>query len=242
MFPNYGLTMVGHSLGAACAALVAIMLRPKYPNIRCLCYGPPGALVSQNMALKCREFITTFIAGNDLVPSLDLDNMELLRNEVIELVARTKVPKHMALRKCCSAPKDLDASVANIINQILYDKDKIPVSDYKKQMERFVEHQEKRQHDRGLARVTLYPPGRIIHVKQQLRPDPTKSLRDKIQGRFVKPCKSTKKKEYSAIWAENDDFQEILVKENMFAHHFPNAYLEFFEGMAEMLDIDNSKP
>lgn len=38
------LVITGHSLGAGVAALLAILLRHKYPDLRCFAFAPPGEL------------------------------------------------------------------------------------------------------------------------------------------------------------------------------------------------------
>lgn len=42
---NFGLVLVGHSLGAGTAAILAILLKPQYPSLQCFSYSPPGGLL-----------------------------------------------------------------------------------------------------------------------------------------------------------------------------------------------------
>jgi len=37
--------VVGHSLGGGTATLLAFLLKPKYPDLICYAYAPPGATV-----------------------------------------------------------------------------------------------------------------------------------------------------------------------------------------------------
>ena len=41
---NYQLVIVGHSLGAAVAAVLSLFLRTRYPNLKCLGYGMPASV------------------------------------------------------------------------------------------------------------------------------------------------------------------------------------------------------
>lgn len=43
--PEFGLVLVGHSLGAGTAAILAILLRQEYPTLQCFSYSPPGGLL-----------------------------------------------------------------------------------------------------------------------------------------------------------------------------------------------------
>jgi len=42
---SFRLILVGHSLGAGTAAILALLLRGEYPNLHCYAYSPPGGLL-----------------------------------------------------------------------------------------------------------------------------------------------------------------------------------------------------
>ena len=44
---HYQLVVVGHSLGAAAAAILALTLRPLYARLHCYAYGVPGCVFDQ---------------------------------------------------------------------------------------------------------------------------------------------------------------------------------------------------
>lgn len=44
---NYGLVLVGHSLGAGTAAILAILLKQEYSTLECFSYSPPGGMSHQ---------------------------------------------------------------------------------------------------------------------------------------------------------------------------------------------------
>ncbi|GJP70143.1 hypothetical protein CLOP_g1122 [Closterium sp. NIES-67] len=66
--PGYDLRLIGHSLGAAVAALVTILLRPQAEvllgvasgRVRCVGFATPPC-VSRHLALSCGSFITTVV-------------------------------------------------------------------------------------------------------------------------------------------------------------------------------------
>ena len=57
-YAHYQLVIVGHSLGAAAAAILALMLRPQYPRVHCYAYGIPGCVLDQRSATESCEYIT----------------------------------------------------------------------------------------------------------------------------------------------------------------------------------------
>ena len=52
------------------------MLQNKFPNLRCLCYSPPGGLLTWELATSCSNFVNSFVLDSDIVPRLSLNNME----------------------------------------------------------------------------------------------------------------------------------------------------------------------
>ena len=42
---NFELVLVGHSLGAGTAAILAILMKHQYPTLECYSYSPPGGLL-----------------------------------------------------------------------------------------------------------------------------------------------------------------------------------------------------
>ena len=65
-FNKYPLIICGHSLGAGCASILSIMLRPTFPLLKCFAYCPPGAVVDDKMAEFCEDFITAIVRQDDL--------------------------------------------------------------------------------------------------------------------------------------------------------------------------------
>ncbi|CAN0579036.1 unnamed protein product, partial [Ectocarpus sp. 12 AP-2014] len=90
-FRDYSLRVTGHSLGGSTGALLAYMLRREYPSVRCLAISPLGGLLNSPHAENCGEFVLSSALGEDVVPRLSVLAMERMRDEVLELIARTKV-------------------------------------------------------------------------------------------------------------------------------------------------------
>lgn len=43
-YPEYDLILTGHSLGAGVACLLAILMRPRYPDVKVYAFSTPGRL------------------------------------------------------------------------------------------------------------------------------------------------------------------------------------------------------
>lgn len=53
LYPEYGLVLTGHSLGAGVATILAIVMRPKYPDLKVYAFAPPGkGLISDRSNIK----------------------------------------------------------------------------------------------------------------------------------------------------------------------------------------------
>lgn len=88
---GYSLRLTGHSLGGSTGALLTYMLRRDYPSARCVAISPLGGLLNSPHAENCGEFVLSAALGEDVVPRLSVVAMERMRDEILELIARTKV-------------------------------------------------------------------------------------------------------------------------------------------------------
>ncbi|KAJ3328403.1 hypothetical protein HDU76_010021 [Blyttiomyces sp. JEL0837] len=92
-FYDCGLVVTGHSLGAGVAALVACMLREDYPSACCYAFEPPGCTVSSEAAEYLESFCTSVVMGDDIVPRMNRNTMEMLKLDVARLINACDHPK-----------------------------------------------------------------------------------------------------------------------------------------------------
>ncbi|KAF0911485.1 hypothetical protein E2562_011134 [Oryza meyeriana var. granulata] len=88
---DYKLRLVGHSLGGASAALLAIMLRKKSKEelgfspdiISAVGYGTPPC-VSREIAQSCASYVSTVVLQDDIIPRLSAASLARLRAEILK--------------------------------------------------------------------------------------------------------------------------------------------------------------
>ncbi|KAM3197206.1 hypothetical protein ACQJBY_072713 [Aegilops geniculata] len=83
-FPDYKIKIIGHSMGAAIAAILTYILREnkKLSSSSCIAFGP-AACMSWDFAESSKDFVTTVVNRNDLVPSFGKVSAAELRTKVM---------------------------------------------------------------------------------------------------------------------------------------------------------------
>jgi len=92
-FWDYQLVITGHSLGAGVASILSLLLRPKFPDLVCYAFSPPGCIFSFPVAVYSRQFITTVVLGNDLIPRVTFRSLLYLKTQVTHLLMNCKKSK-----------------------------------------------------------------------------------------------------------------------------------------------------
>jgi len=223
--------------------ILSLMLRNSYPNLRCICYSPPGGLLTWKLATECADFVHSFVLDSDIVPRLSVDNMERLRDEVLHLISRVKsskydIAKRIFLHGIC---RDLEFGDLDFLIQqnedMLYARDDVPESEFDRQLKIFESMQLERRSSRGLARsARLYPPGRITHL---VKTGQSKKCMYGLAG-CITCGASNAGSVYTPIQKENNDFNEIAVSPTLWTDHFPNRVCTEIEKIAQQFGIDTT--
>uniref|UniRef100_A0ACD6A0D3 Uncharacterized protein n=1 Tax=Avena sativa TaxID=4498 RepID=A0ACD6A0D3_AVESA len=84
LFPDYRIKIIGHSMGAAIAAILTCILREKkkLSSSSCIAFGP-AACMTWDLAESSKDFVTTVVNKNDLVPCFGKVSAASLRGEVM---------------------------------------------------------------------------------------------------------------------------------------------------------------
>uniref|UniRef100_K3X025 sn-1-specific diacylglycerol lipase n=1 Tax=Globisporangium ultimum (strain ATCC 200006 / CBS 805.95 / DAOM BR144) TaxID=431595 RepID=K3X025_GLOUD len=207
-YKDYGLVLTGHSLGAGTAILLSIILRPKYPNLRCFAFSPPGCTLSPGLASRCAAFVTSVVVGHDIVARSSLTSAEELRDQVIDLIGRSKVGKSAILRQVVAWKKP---------HELLHDEPLAEVSSFGVQLANYRTMLQRIQAHEPIHKLTI--PGKLIHLKR--------SVRVKSAGCWV-CCRPgggiccTERTNYDCSWSSADTFQKIRIARTMLDDHFPD--------------------
>ena len=228
---GYTLRIVGHSLGAGVAAVLSTFLRPRYPSLRCLAFSPPGCVFSRRLADECKNYVTSYVLGDDVVPRLGLASMENLRHELLLCLSKIRVPKHKSLR-----PKKRNESISEQNSRVLFKSNAdIPASEFWEKVAEFEDVQAKKKTKSG-PDICLYPIGKIIHLyrtSEDRRGFPALSSLG-----FPSLFFPRKPDNYVAKLAEVDDLQEIIVSSTALADHQPYYVCQELERFAQSFGLE----
>lgn len=198
---DYNLVLCGHSLGAGAAAILGILIRPLYPNLRAYLYSPPGGILSLPAVEHTKEFATGIILGNDCVPRLGVAQLERLRYQVLLSLKSSQKSTSKILAKalcpsCCLGGNKVDYDPSLSLNLLHgtggrsfdYNGCKIPFQ---------------------VQPQVLYVPGRLVHIVKN------HTFKSRARRLFNEPI-------YQAIWSDNTMYDRIMISEGMFYDHLPN--------------------
>nr|CCA26975.1 predicted protein putative [Albugo laibachii Nc14] len=224
-YKHYRLVLTGHSLGAGIAVLLATMLRPRYPNVHCFAFSPPGCVVSPKLARKCEEFVTSVVLGNDIVARASICSAEELRDKVIDLIERSKVSKSDILKQALRWKKPQDLLFTSEEPNRKACQTAQELANYRTMLRRI-------QDAEPIHDLTL--PGRLIHLKR--------SITARELGGFWVCCRPgsngiccTERTDYSFGWSERQNFQSIRIARTMLDDHFPDKVHHVLQDCAERL-------
>ena len=140
------------------AAVLGLMLRKQYPKLYVLGFSPPGCVFSERMAEESKEFVCSYVLHNDIVPRLSYHSLVNLRNDLVEIIARIKVPKHQVFDS--NYKHSNESTLAELPDKLLYGREEIPASDFLSNFDEFKQRQIERQHERDRHNINMTLPGR----------------------------------------------------------------------------------
>ncbi|KAJ3693085.1 hypothetical protein LUZ60_012180 [Juncus effusus] len=217
-YKGYKLRFVGHSLGGAAAALLAIMLRSKSKEelgfspdlISAVGFGTPPC-VSREAAESCEGFVSTVVLQDDIIPRLSAASLARLRNEIIETDWMTILEKEdwkavidivTNAKLVVSSIQDVARKLSEIakFKDISYNRAGINTSkDSRPQND--ISHDLKQQNK--FVTEELFTPGKMYYLKREIEKSGIKSM------------------ESYTLWKRNagEHFYRILLSGNLISDH-----------------------
>jgi len=199
-FPDFSVVVTGHSLGAGTSVILAFLLKLKYSDVKCYAFGPPGALLNQSAYNVSKQFVTSIVVGDDIVPRLSYVAYGNLRRQMKRTLRTCRLPKHKVLATgfcTCLSPitwkerLKTDPSISGV------DDLELDRSSHYGSLEENGDLVDGEWP--GYVSQEMLPPGNIIHLKENDE-NITMSFRDP------------------------KDFQEMVISTKMINDHAPSAY------------------
>ena len=81
---GYTVLLTGHSLGAGVAAVLASLLRPLLPGVRCIGFATPSSLAGEALLEESRSFVTSVILRCDAVPRATIGSCRRLLHHLAD--------------------------------------------------------------------------------------------------------------------------------------------------------------
>ncbi|XP_053393222.1 diacylglycerol lipase-beta-like isoform X2 [Mercenaria mercenaria] len=208
------LVITGHSLGAGTAALLAILLKPKYPDLICFTFSPPGGLMSLSASQYCQEFMCSVVLGKDIIPRLGIHTMEDLKTRLLQAIHDTDSPKYKLLAHgawqliCGLNEKDPEESALSSERPLLTSGSRVPsyCGNDDQNLESALHEAQRHNEQCKITHPHMFPPGQILHIVEATKKVPCCGVPD-----------------YQAQWVTAEDFNKVLVSPKMFSDHFPDA-------------------
>ncbi|XP_053393103.1 diacylglycerol lipase-beta-like isoform X2 [Mercenaria mercenaria] len=213
------LVITGHSLGAGAAALLAILLKPTYPKLKCFAFSPPGELVSPAVSKYAEDIVCSVVLGDDIISRQGMLMMDDLKINIIKSIHETRLPKYQIFasgcwRMCCGRAGTLDENIeyGHIENGSTKTKDSNKYEMNRCSLEMSLTECMAHSQQIKSTYQPLVLPGQILHVE---------------------PSHDSGDETFTAAWKLPDTFTEIIVSPDMLAHHFPDALLDAIDELRE---------
>ncbi|XP_017792702.1 PREDICTED: sn1-specific diacylglycerol lipase beta-like [Habropoda laboriosa] len=235
-YTQHNLVITGHSLGAGIGILLALLLRPRYPNLKVYAFATPGGLLSREAAKVTEEFVLTIGVGDDLVMRLSVDSTENLRTSLLLTLRACRLPKYRVVLNGLGyilfgiPERDLSKTWTNcnVITTATGESPLLNERDINRIEENKIYEQDITK--RRFSRVKLYVGGKILHIVK-CKPERSEEKSNKKQN--------VKEKKYEMRWAQPEEFTELMVVPRMLLDHLPE---NIEKALSTLLEQQNKIP
>eukprot|EP01134_Creolimax_fragrantissima_P000255 CFRG0255T1 len=237
-FEHYDLVVVGHSLGAATASLLSIMLHEQYGSkLSCYAYSPPSGLMSASLASRCESYCMSVVVGRDIVPRLSIPNIVRFRDEMVTVIDQSLQPKYAIIGSGIrsvlagafrnsernSRPEDTDLeaglTVASEHSSFLGSNNATEQDVVASSSPTTVRTPTPPYNEEDVKSVSCLP-GKVLHLVLN---DSTHAL-------------PHVKREYVPCWRDKQYFNRILISPLIIAEHLPDRVQTVLESVCENIE------
>ncbi|CAO2818805.1 unnamed protein product [Amaranthus hypochondriacus] len=219
---GFRLRLVGHSLGASTASLLAMMLRKKTAaelgfdpsTVTAVGIGTPPC-VSKELAESCCDYVSTVVMQDDIVPRLSVASLARLRNEIIHTDWMSVLEKEdwKSVLEFLTNAKQVVSSVQDVARK---------VADYAK-FRSSTNHSDLPTKDSSPSQSAVIKKAEssaLVHHEELFVPGTVYYLRRNSDTQ-TKSSKGSKAMEYFTLWKwkAGQHFQTILLSSNVISDH-----------------------
>lgn len=229
------LVVVGHSLGAGVAAILSLLLRPAFPELKCYGYGMPGSIFDEETCKETQTYITSIVLNNDLVPRLAARSLCKLREQIINSLLRCKMNKYSTLKLALKKDGLPD------LNDLLFPINEIPDTPFSAMLRSYVNMMSNKS-SATLLTIELHLPGHVVHLKRIAKSE-NEGLRFRLLEWLSRcrtatfgmipawPRKRKRKGIYYGFDINKEELNDIYVSTCMVSDHLPNVYVDVLDDM-----------
>nr|XP_027204136.1 sn1-specific diacylglycerol lipase alpha-like isoform X3 [Dermatophagoides pteronyssinus] len=252
---QYPIIIVGHSLGAGTAAILAVLLKEIYTNVICFAFAPPGGLFSHDLAEYSKDFVISIVLGKDIIPRLGLHQMERLRFDLIKAIKNCDMSKWPIIYKSFRiGNNDINhddyvkkfkiKSENNILSQTSISNcdiveckhnngNTLNISPTNSQQQQQQPHQHHLYPKEPIENISTHPNDENIQLTVHTPLYPPGSIIHLVKAHPNKSERIIGQKQFiiQALWAGYEDFDEILISPSMIRDHMPDRILEALESL-----------
>lgn len=167
-----------------------------------------------------------------------------MRNDVLNMIARIKVPKHKVfdLRRLKKA-KHNEQSLSKSNDDILFDEGEmlLEATEFQKQLQEFYAFQKTLKQQNASKYIRLYIPGKVLHLqgvgKETMKENLDRSPRGQYANRETAPFDDPDDGKHTARWAARRDFDRIVLSSHLLWDHTPNVGIKSFQEVASKFGL-----